>query len=147
VLDHLWCRGEEELRLLGVTKEQAFDRMCGFAQSGLHAFCLEFDGAPVIVMGESVDDDGTSCTWFQATAGFDKHAFEITGFLLDELEKHSGLLRIYSVCVHKDTARWFRVLGFTKTDWQMVLPSGATLHRFERNLTCALAAAVAEANQ
>ena len=133
VLAHLWPRGVEELRLLGVTKDGAYSRFLSYARHPWgHTPCvLEFDGVPAVVFGVS-GDDGGAFTWFQATDAFEQYAGEITRYIRREAKAYTVPLFIYSVCVHPDTARWFRVLGFAPTEKVRELPSGALLRQFER---------------
>lgn len=132
VLDHLWTRGVVELGLLGATKEQAFTRFQRYVRDGYRSAVLEADGVPVIAVGIA-SDEGGAFTWFQATDQFDRHARFITRAVRRAAKDYPGeSLVIYSVCVHPDTARWFRVLGFVPTDYAQTLPTGATLRKFER---------------
>lgn len=136
VLQNLWPRGEEELRRLGLSKADAFQRFWEYTKLGRSAVLVADE--PVIVTGIATEDE--SFTWFQATDQFDRHARAITKYLRAQIKKHDGPLYIYSVCVHPDTEKWFRVLGFVPTDYQERLLSGALLRRFERKL-CVVAAA------
>ena len=130
VLDKLWPRGEEELRQLGLSKEDAFYRFLHYATLGRNQ-TLWFDGKPVVIVGIATEGD-ESFTWFQATDDFERHAGQITRHIRREAAQHGGPLHIYSVCVHPDTGRWFRVMGFVQDVFSQRLPSGATLRRFTR---------------
>lgn len=133
VLDHLWDRGKSEMVLLGLDKPAAFARFMGYARNGRKARVLEADGVPVVAVGgASEPDEQTDFTWFVATNEFEKHARAITRYIRAETKAYPGPLCIYSVCLHPDTAKWFRVLGYAPTDYAKRLPSGATLHKFER---------------
>lgn len=132
VLAHLWPRGVDELQRMGRTLEDTFYRFRHFAATGYKARVLEFDGAPVVVVGIAFDELG-AFTWFQATGDFDRHASAITRYVRREAAAFPGPLSIYSTCVHPDTARWFRVLGFRRDEtYSCVLPSGATQFKFDR---------------
>jgi hypothetical protein len=129
VLDNLWPRGVEEFERLGVTKEQAFDRFSGYIATGLRPIALVFD-RPVVVTGIGTEG-GEQFTWFIATDEFERHASAITRQIRREA-RHFDPLYIYSVCVHPDTEKWFRVLGFEKQDWRGTTAAGWPLFRFKR---------------
>jgi hypothetical protein len=129
VLRNLWPRGVTELELLGLSDPFRYFRDC--ATHGHRSGVLEHEGTPVLVSGIAADADG-AFTWFQATTEFDKHAAEITRRLRREAKAYPASLSIYSVCVHPDTERWFRVLGFSRSSYTRVLLSKATLYRFDR---------------
>lgn len=131
VLDHLWLRGVEELQRLGMGREDAFYRFLHYARTGYKARTLVADDRPVVVVGIA-DDGGEAFTWFQATAEFDRHASAITRYIRREAKAYPDALHIYSVCVHPDTERWFKVLGFVPTGDEAALPTGATLRKFTR---------------
>lgn len=131
VLDNLWPRGEEELRLLSLSKEDALYRFLHYAKLGRNQTLWGDDGLPVVIVGIATED-GESFTWFQATSHFDRYAMQITRHIRREAAAHAGPLHIYSVCVHPDTERWFRVMGFLPDGFEQSLPSGATLRRFTR---------------
>lgn len=131
VLCNLWPRGEKELEALGLNKAQAFYRFADYCHHGRNQ-TLSFDGRPCVVVGIATEDD-EAFTWFQATSEFEKHASQITRHIRREAAAHKGPLYIYSVCIHPDTAKWFRVMGFMPDDdFKQSLPSGATLRRFSR---------------
>ena len=131
VLSHLWARGKEELRRLDMDWERALYRFAHYAQTGHKARSLWADERPVVVVGIA-SDGGEAFTWFQATDEFDRHALAITKYIRKEAAAFDGPLCIYSVCVHPQTERWFRALGFAPTDHAETLPTGATLRKFER---------------
>lgn len=133
VLRNLWVRGEKELILNGLSKKDAFQTFCEYTK-GHYAGCLvDEEGVPVLVAG-IVDDHGESYTWFLATERFNDFASEVTRYVRRVIQRHkTDPVRIYSVCVHPDTEKWFRVLGCDKDeDFALSLPSGATLYRFKR---------------
>lgn len=130
VLAHLWPRGEIEIQRLGLTREQLFYRFWDYAAHG-RSGSLEFDGVPAAVTGIATEG-GESFTWFQATPAFEQHAKAITKHIRRVAGEHRGPLFIYSVCVHPETERWFRVLRFTPDGHEQQLPTGATLRRFKR---------------
>jgi hypothetical protein len=132
VLWRLWERGVHELAALGLTKGEAFLRFRDFARAAWHPQALEFDGEPVVVTGINTDENG-AFTWFQATEKFAAHALEITRHIRKEAAAYPGPVSIFSVCVHPDSARWFRALGFVRDDdFSQALPSGALLLKFDR---------------
>ena len=130
VLSYLWPRGEEELQRLGLGKAEAYYRFADYCHHGRN-HALIWDGKPVAIVGICNDAD-ESFTWFQATDEFADHAGQITRHIRREAAAHKGPLYIYSVCVHPDTERWFRVLGFINDNNSQTLPTGATLMRFKR---------------
>lgn len=130
VLSYLWPRGEEELRQLGLSKAEAYYRFADYANHGRNQ-ALIFDGVPAAVVGIATEGH-ESFTWFQATNEFEKYASQITRHIRREAAAHKGPLYIYSVCVHPDTERWFRVLGFMPDNHSQTLPTGAELLRFKR---------------
>jgi hypothetical protein len=129
VLDNLWPRGIEEFARLGVTKEQAFTRFSDYIATGKRPIALVFD-RPVVVTGIGTEG-GEQFTWFIATDEFERHASAITRQIRREA-RHFDPLYIYSVCVHPDTEKWFRVLGFEKQDWRGTTSAGWPLFRFKR---------------
>lgn len=130
VLARLWPRGEEELRRLGLDKQQAFNRFMGYALGGPRSGIALDRGRPVLASGVA-RENGELFTWFIATDDFDDHASAITRLMRRQTHDLPGL-RIYSVCVHPDTARWFHVLGFDRDEWEGVTPVGYPLFRFTR---------------
>lgn len=130
VLSYLWPRGEEELAKLGLSKAEAYYRFADYANHGRNQ-ALIFDGVPAAVVGIATEGH-ESFTWFQATNEFEKYASQITRHIRREAAAHKGPLYIYSVCVHPNTERWFRVLGFMPDNHSQTLPTGAELLRFKR---------------
>lgn len=132
ILRNLWDRGRAELVQLGLTMDAAFWRFRNFAAEAWHPQILEFDGVPVVVTGINADESG-SFTWFQATEEFARHASAITRHIRREAAAYPGPVSIYSTCVHPETERWFRVLGFdVDRSFLQWLPSGAQLRKFDR---------------
>jgi hypothetical protein len=128
VMDHLWPRGQEEVRRLGIGDGRGhFWRLAHQGRSG----CLLANDEPVLLAGICPDGD-SHATWFLATAEFDKHFVAITRVLKREARQHKGLLYIYSTVVHPKTERWFKTLGFTKDDWQGKTAAAWPLYRFGR---------------
>lgn len=128
VLDHLWPRGQQELQQLGLTQAQAQVRLQDYAATGVRSGTLIAE-RPIVITGIASARAG-DFTWFQATDEFEQYASAITRFIRRQAQGYARPLSIYSVCVHPDSARWFRVLGFTPDGWEQQLATGATLHRF-----------------
>lgn len=132
LLDHLWPRGVEELRRLGLTHEQALRRFMGYAGRG-RAGVLSADDVPLIATG-TCTEDGERFTWFIATDAFEQHPIAITRFLRRHLQTEPTPIHIYSVCIHPDTARWFAALGFRRSEhWIGTTPAGYPIWRFVRD--------------
>jgi len=134
ILENLWERGREELRLLGVTTvSEAFIRMMDFIRGGTNSGVLcGPEGKPIIVTGMFREDTGQMVTWFQATEEFTKYVEPITRLMMHEIECYGGDISVYSVCVHPQTERWFKLMGFLPDGWTEKLPSGATMRRFTK---------------
>jgi hypothetical protein len=130
VVANAWERGKTELEMLGLDAERAVSQFVDFTKKG-GSWVGVVDDVPVAVTG-IVTDDPTPFTWFQATDGFHENASRITRQLRLGVKAHQGDLYIYSVCVHPDTEKWFKVLGFVRDGWTGLTPAGFTLYRFVR---------------
>jgi hypothetical protein len=134
VFNHLWARGREELKLLGwPTPEDARYAAHYFAGRSLKTsmFCNP-DGDAVLVSGIIRPKGELPVTWFQATEEFQRYARPITKLMRSEIASFREPLEVYSLCVHPDTERWFRLLGFTRVG-QVPLWEGVVSQKFRRN--------------
>lgn len=130
VLAHLWERGVEELRRIGLSRDEAFARFMDYAQRG-RSGVMYADDVPVLACG-TCPEEGGRFTWFQATDAFVDHAIQITRWLRKELKRDEGPVYIYSVCVHPETERWFHALGCERDGWVGRTAAGFPLYRFAR---------------
>src|SRR5262245_12934705 len=90
VMSHLWDRGVEELRRLGLTHRQARDRFLGYiADDGAYSGVVLADEVPIFASGISADERGCF-TWFQATDAFDDHVIHITRRVRKQVRAHDG---------------------------------------------------------
>ena len=141
VLQNLWPRGVEEMNRLGLNTLQAFARFMAYAEMpDADAAILSVDGEPIVAVGIASEGE-ERFTWFIATSQFDAHGKAITKFIRRYVREHEGALCIYSVCVHPDTEKWFRLLGFVRSAWVSETREGWPLYRFEKEMPCVVAAA------
>lgn len=109
---NLWDRGRQELRQMGLTPMAAYRIATEWAaQEGARSGVLLADGNPLLATGIAVDN-GTAFTWFLATEQALDHMLAVTRMLRRELKAWGGPVVLKSACVHPDTPRWFRALGF-----------------------------------
>jgi len=131
IFDTLWDRGKEELRLLGHTSFTAKRLAREYVSTGISSGVLSGEN-PVLITGITREPDGRAITWFQATDEFTRYVEPITRLMRHECECFGQELSIYSVCVHPQTEKWFRILGFKLDGWMEKLPTGGWLRRFVR---------------
>jgi hypothetical protein len=129
VFAHLWPRGVEELKRLGVDLETAARNCVKWAVHG-HCGVICAD-APVVVYGTCPNGDHTA-TWFQATDEFVKYHPGISEIIRGALRAVPGTLYVYSVMVHPKTGKWFNSLGLVKDDWEGTTAANWPLFRFKR---------------
>ena len=131
VFDHLWPRGREELRRVGIGIADAYQSFMEWSRTG-RSGALTADGVPVLVCGIYPESDRSAFTYMACSEDFDKHWRAITRTMRRELKAWPGVVYIYSVCVHDEAEAFFRVLGFERDGWTGRTAAGHALYRFSR---------------
>lgn len=127
----MWARGQEEIFRFGLDMRNSLPVYLGYAAKGRSG--VLFDGDEPVIAAGIVNEELESWTWFVATDRFHDHAKEITKYMRKCTREHRGVLHIYSPCVHPDTERWFRLLGFVRDDdYKNTTSRGFPLYRFKR---------------
>lgn len=116
IFSNLWERGEQELEVLGLSRQMAASEVAAWRDQGFPSMSWSVDGLPVFICG-LVPDGKRAATWFQATEDFVPHQREITRELRRRIEEDAARLgfeelEIFSACIHPRTGRWFKALGF-----------------------------------
>lgn len=141
VLANLWQRGREELDILGISEDAARGIIQSEVERGSPTWALWIDERPVVVMGLMLIDEPFGMrTWFQATDDFNTYARAITQQIRDSMSQFAAsrnldFIEIVSPCVHPQSGRWFKALGF-ELDLNRYLRASENndrrLYRFER---------------
>ena len=131
VLEHLWYISAIELERLGLNRETAWARFTRYMTMGPSKMLIA-DNVPVVAVGKVFEGDEWF-TWFLASDKFEDHGKAVTREVRKLVREHDGLLRIYSLCVHKDLRKWLQVLGFVPDEWEGKSPAGWPIYRFMKD--------------
>ena len=113
---HMWQRGADEMRHIGVTTaEEARDRLRLYSSTPL-SFAMFDNDEPIAFFGAIEIEPNYYRTWFQATDAFVRsirNTVVLKRFLDGQVKKHPGAtLDLMSASAHPAADKWFRLLGF-----------------------------------
>jgi hypothetical protein len=132
--EEMWDRGREELRWL-LPPDQWLE---GWKRRIARGDAVAFDSHAIL--GCDWEAPGTICTSFQAAKSFEDPGvgLRITKEIRREIprlmqERGIHLVCTYSLCVHPESEKWFRLLGLTEDTSYRGVPRGPyTSRRFVR---------------
>jgi hypothetical protein len=114
----LWERGRIELTYLGISPE---DWMQDWLRRINRGTAVAFESHAILGWDEEEHSPGHVCTSFQASQSFEspKVGLAVTKQIrraIPELMKRDAAVQVntYSLCVHPEAEKWFRLLGLTE---------------------------------
>lgn len=138
VFEHIWERGELEIKIFDISMEKAIEIVKGYIGTR-HAYTVLNRYLPVAIFGCYETKPGYWRTWFLATDEFKGRlgikVTRVSHDLIQEFSKIDEMVQMESISAltHPDAERWFYALGFSKDSGYNVTVCDNPLYRFYLN--------------